>query len=134
MNRTQLTLDFLDAIYNNPKNARSPTEQMIKDPVFAGYVQLAYSDKIPNYKIIPVHKRDQNTPLGLDFSNLQMAFKKFYQSAYEINDNKLSRKLLTQVAESLSKVEVKFLREVLKGKIGFYTKKQYLKDNADANL
>jgi len=129
-----LTLDFLDCIYNKTGTCRTPTEQMIKDPVFAGYVQLTYSDQVPKYKIIPVHKRDPNTPLGLDFSNLQMAFRKFYKSAYEINDNKTSRKLLTQVAESLSKVEVKFLREVLKGKIGFYTKQQYLKDVADANL
>ena len=129
-----LTLDFLDCIYNKTGTCRTPSEQMIKDPVFSGYVQLAYSNKVPNYKIIPVHKRDPLTPLGYDFSNLQMAFKKFYQSAYEINDNKLSRKLLIQVAESLSKVEVKFLREVLKGKIGFYPKQQYLKDQADANL
>ena len=129
-----LTLDFLDCIYNGSGTCRTPTEQMIKDPVFAGYVQLAYSDTKATYKIIPAHKHDPKTPLGLDFSNLQMSFRKFYQGAFVITDNKLSRRILIQVAESLSKVEVRFLREVLKGKIGFYPKQKYLLDRADANV
>jgi len=129
-----LTLDFLDCIYNGEGSCRTPTEQMVKDPVFAGYVQLAYSDKVPTYKIIPVHKRDPRTPLGLDFSNLQMSFRKFYQGAYVITDNKKARRILIQVAEALSKVEVKFLREVLKGKIGFYSKQQYLLDLDNADI
>ena len=126
---TSLTIDFLDAIYNSPKNARSPSDQYLKDNVFKAYVDLCYNDTA-KYRAIPTYKSAE-APLGLDFSNLRLSYKKFYQSAYVLDDRPKSRKLLTQIAEGLSKVEVRFLREVLKGKISFYPKEQYLSDKVD---
>lgn len=123
------TLDFLDATYNFPKNARPPSDQYLKDNVFKAYIDLCYNVEA-KYKAIPVYK-SSDAPLGLDFSNLRLSYKKFYQSAYVLEDRPKCRKLLTQIAEGLSKVEVKFLREVLKGKISFYPKEQYLSDKED---
>ena len=126
------TLDFLNATYDN-KNARSPSEQMEKDNVFKAYIDLCYNE-VAKYKAIPLYKKS-GAPHGLDFSNLRLSYRKFYQSAYVLEDKPLCRKLLTQIAEGLSKVEVRFLREVLKGKISFYPKKQYLEDKEiNANL
>lgn len=131
MNLNTNTLDFLDATYNT-NNARSPTDQMLKDNVFKAYVDLCYNE-VAKYKAIPLYKKS-GAPLGLDFSNLRVSYRKFYQSAYVLDKKPLCRKLLTQIAESLSKVEVRFLREVLKGKISFYPKKQYLLDKAENDL
>lgn len=124
-----LTIDFLDATYNHKLNKRSPSDQYSKDNVFKAYVDLCYNEEA-KYKAIPQYKMS-NAPLGMDFSNLRLSYKKFYQSAYVLDKKPLCRKLLIQLAESLSKVEVRFLREVLKGKIGFYPKEQYMKDKAE---
>lgn len=128
-----LTLDFLHCIYDSVGTCRSPSEQILKDPVFEAYVKLCYTETA-KYKAIPLYKKS-DAPHGLDFSNLRLSYRKFYQSAYVLEEKPLCRKLLTQVAEGLSKVEVRFLREVLKGKISFYPKDQYLKDiETNANL
>lgn len=128
-----LTLDFLNCIYNSEGTCRSPSEQILKDPVFEAYVKLCYNETA-KYKVIPLYKKS-GAPIGLDFSNLRLSYRKFYQSAYVLEEKPLCRKLLTQIAESLSQVEVRFLREVLKGSIYFYPKDQYLKDiETNANL
>lgn len=125
------TLDFLDCIYTS-KNCRDPTDQYTKDNVFRAYVDLCYNETA-KYRAIPQYKVS-GAPLGMDFSNLRLCYKKFYQSAYVLDKKPLCRKLLIQLAESLSKVEVRFLREVLKGQIKFYPKEKYLSDKSELSF
>ena len=97
---------------------------------YADYVDLCYNKawasrwfgkRVPNYT-------SDKVPYGYHVSQLEKTFNKFKAAAFTSTVNpeqsipeERANSLLTQVMESISDVEQKFLKQILRGKIPYFT-------------
>jgi hypothetical protein len=97
---------------------------------FADYADLCYNrawasrwygKRVPNFKV-------DGVPYGYHFTQLERTVNKFRAGGFtstvnpetDISEEK-AFKLLTQVMEGISDVEQKFLKQILRGKIPYFT-------------
>lgn len=101
---------------------------------YADYIDLCYNrawesrwfgKRVPNYK-------SDDVPYGYHLSQLEMVFNKFKAAGFTSTVNPeqaipedRANKLLEQVMESISDVEQKFLKQILRGKVPYFVQEKW---------
>jgi hypothetical protein len=128
---SKMLLDHLLQIETlTPAKARDYAKGLyISNRHYADYCDLCYNRAWASRwygKRVPKYKTD-NVPYGYHLSQLEKTFNKFKAGGFTSTINpetdipeERAEKILTQVMESISDVEQKFLKQILRGKIPYF--------------